>query len=57
MHISTINAFFRKTGEKQIKYRWIILFVFILVRPFAAQGFQNSVLRRMKTAGTAIQTR
>lgn len=41
MHISNINKVFRRFGEKQIKYRYIILVVFVLATVFCCAGLSK----------------
>ncbi|WP_027727648.1 RND family transporter [Treponema sp. C6A8] len=41
MKVSTFNAFFRKIGEAQIKFRWVFLAVFVPVTVFCCAGLKD----------------
>lgn len=41
MKVSTFNAFFRKIGETQIKFRWAFLAVFVVVTVFCCVGLKD----------------
>lgn len=41
MNISTINSFFKKLGEAQIKHRWLILGAFIMVTLVCCAGLSK----------------